>query len=172
MVLNIGPQHPSTHGVLRIVLELDGEKILRAEPVIGYLHRAAEKLAEHRDHRQVLVLMNRHAGCPRSTTSSAQGKSHKPSSPRSACQALTTIGVRAAHTLSVVGILPFLPRHCPHHRDNEAGDDQSQGCRCRVRGRSGRHPMPMRLSRAFGAVYTSQARFLPGGRGENPSVDS
>jgi NADH-quinone oxidoreductase subunit D len=60
MVLNIGPQHPSTHGVLRIVLELDGEKILRAEPVIGYMHRAAEKLSEVRDHRQVLVLMNRH----------------------------------------------------------------------------------------------------------------
>jgi NADH-quinone oxidoreductase subunit D len=60
MILNIGPQHPSTHGVLRLVLELDGEKIRRAEPVIGYMHRAAEKLAEHRDHRQVLVLMNRH----------------------------------------------------------------------------------------------------------------
>jgi NADH-quinone oxidoreductase subunit D len=60
MVLNIGPQHPSTHGVLRLVLELDGERIRRAEPVIGYMHRAAEKLAEHRDHRQVLVLMNRH----------------------------------------------------------------------------------------------------------------
>jgi NADH-quinone oxidoreductase subunit D len=60
MVLNIGPQHPSTHGVLRLVLELDGEVIRHAEPVIGYMHRAAEKLAEHRDHRQVLVLMNRH----------------------------------------------------------------------------------------------------------------
>ena len=60
MVLNIGPQHPSTHGVLRIVLELDGERIVRAEPVIGYMHRAAEKLAEQRDWRQVLVLMNRH----------------------------------------------------------------------------------------------------------------
>src|ERR671914_1374092 len=60
MVLNIGPQHPSTHGVLRLVLELDGEKIRRAEPVIGYMHRAAEKLAEVRDHRQTLVLMNRH----------------------------------------------------------------------------------------------------------------
>jgi NADH-quinone oxidoreductase subunit D len=60
MVLNIGPQHPSTHGVLRLVLQLDGEKIIRAEPVIGYMHRAAEKLAEFRDHRQVLVLMNRH----------------------------------------------------------------------------------------------------------------
>ena len=60
MILNIGPQHPSTHGVLRIVLELDGEVIVRAEPMIGYMHRAAEKLAEYRDARQVLVLMNRH----------------------------------------------------------------------------------------------------------------
>jgi NADH-quinone oxidoreductase subunit D len=60
MTLNIGPQHPSTHGVLRIVLEIDGEEIIRAEPVIGYMHRGAEKLAEVRDPRQVLVLMNRH----------------------------------------------------------------------------------------------------------------
>jgi NADH-quinone oxidoreductase subunit D len=60
MTLNIGPQHPSTHGVLRVVLELDGEIITSAEPVIGYMHRAAEKLAEFRDPRQVLVLMNRH----------------------------------------------------------------------------------------------------------------
>ena len=42
MIINIGPQHPSTHGVLRIVLELDGEVITRAEPVIGYMHRGAE----------------------------------------------------------------------------------------------------------------------------------
>src|SRR5687767_1772102 len=60
MVLNIGPQHPSTHGVLRVVLELDGEMITRAEPVIGYMHRSAEKLAEVRDVRQIGVLMNRH----------------------------------------------------------------------------------------------------------------
>ncbi len=60
MILNIGPQHPSTHGVLRIVLELDGEIIIRAEPVIGYMHRGAEKLSEYRDALQVLVLMNRH----------------------------------------------------------------------------------------------------------------
>src|SRR5256712_12410321 len=60
MILNIGPQHPSTHGVLRVVLELDGEVIIRAQPVIGYMHRAAEKLSEYRDARQVLVLMNRH----------------------------------------------------------------------------------------------------------------
>jgi NADH-quinone oxidoreductase subunit D len=60
MILNIGPQHPATHGVLRIVIELDGEVITRAEPVIGYMHRGAEKLAEFRDARQTLVLMNRH----------------------------------------------------------------------------------------------------------------
>src|SRR6058998_1905729 len=60
MTLNIGPQHPSTHGVLRLILELDGEEIIRAEPVIGYMHRGAEKLSEYRDQRQVLVLMNRH----------------------------------------------------------------------------------------------------------------
>ena len=44
MVLNIGPQHPSTHGVLRLRLVLDGERIQHAEPVIGYMHRGAEKL--------------------------------------------------------------------------------------------------------------------------------
>jgi len=60
MILNIGPQHPSTHGVLRVVLQLDGEVIVRAEPVIGYMHRAAEKLAEFRDAAQTMVLMNRH----------------------------------------------------------------------------------------------------------------
>jgi NADH-quinone oxidoreductase subunit D len=60
MILNIGPQHPSTHGVLRVVLELDGEVIVRAEPVIGYMHRAAEKLSEYRDATQTMVLMNRH----------------------------------------------------------------------------------------------------------------
>jgi NADH-quinone oxidoreductase subunit D len=60
MILNIGPQHPSTHGVLRVVLELDGEVITRAEPVIGYMHRGAEKLSEFRDARQTMVLMNRH----------------------------------------------------------------------------------------------------------------
>jgi NADH-quinone oxidoreductase subunit D len=45
-VLNMGPSHPSTHGVLRIILELDGEMIVNAEPIVGYLHRAMEKIAE------------------------------------------------------------------------------------------------------------------------------
>ncbi len=60
MVLNIGPQHPATHGVLRLRLRLDGERIVHAEPVIGYMHRGAEKLFEVRDYRQIIVLANRH----------------------------------------------------------------------------------------------------------------
>ncbi|MDH6137298.1 NADH-quinone oxidoreductase subunit D [Kitasatospora sp. MAA4] len=60
MVLNIGPQHPSTHGVLRLKLVLDGERIVSAEPVIGYMHRGAEKLFEARDYRQIIMLANRH----------------------------------------------------------------------------------------------------------------
>lgn len=60
MVLNIGPQHPATHGVLRLRLTLDGELIKHAEPIIGYMHRGAEKLFEVRDYRQIMVLANRH----------------------------------------------------------------------------------------------------------------
>ena len=60
MVLNIGPQHPATHGVLRLRLTLDGERIVACEPVIGYMHRGAEKLFEVRDYRQIIVLTNRH----------------------------------------------------------------------------------------------------------------
>ena len=60
MVLNIGPQHPATHGVLRLRLLLDGERIVSAEPIIGYMHRGAEKLFEVRDYRQIIMLANRH----------------------------------------------------------------------------------------------------------------
>src|SRR5687767_11680651 len=60
MNLNIGPQHPATHGVLRVVIDLDGEKITKATPVIGYMHRGFEKLAEARDYRQIIALVNRH----------------------------------------------------------------------------------------------------------------
>src|SRR5882762_3999351 len=60
MVLNIGPQHPSTHGVLRLRLVLDGERVRSAEPIVGYMHRGAEKLFEVRDYRQIIVLANRH----------------------------------------------------------------------------------------------------------------
>ncbi len=60
MVLNIGPQHPATHGVLRLRIVLDGERIITAEPIVGYMHRGAEKLFEVRDYRQIIVLANRH----------------------------------------------------------------------------------------------------------------
>src|ERR1041385_2871384 len=60
MTLNIGPQHPSTHGVLRLRLMLDGERVTRCEPIVGYMHRGAEKLFEVRDYRQIIVLANRH----------------------------------------------------------------------------------------------------------------
>lgn len=57
--INIGPQHPSTHGVLRLVLELDGEVIRSCEPVIGYLHRGMEKMAENRTYLQYLPTVDR-----------------------------------------------------------------------------------------------------------------
>lgn len=59
LVINMGPQHPSTHGVLRVLLELDGEEIVTGEAVIGYLHRGIEKLAEHRRYNAVGTLMDR-----------------------------------------------------------------------------------------------------------------
>jgi NADH-quinone oxidoreductase subunit D len=52
LVLNMGPQHPSTHGVLRVILKLDGEKVLGTDCVIGYLHRGVEKIAENRTYAQ------------------------------------------------------------------------------------------------------------------------
>jgi len=57
--MNFGPQHPAAHGVLRLVLELDGEVIVRADPHIGLLHRATEKLAEHKTYIQALPYMDR-----------------------------------------------------------------------------------------------------------------
>ena len=57
--LNLGPQHPSTHGVLRLILELEGEKILSCEPDVGYLHRGMEKMAEKMSYIQYLPLVDR-----------------------------------------------------------------------------------------------------------------
>ena len=56
--INFGPQHPAAHGVLRLVLELDGEVVQRADPHIGLLHRATEKLAETRTYIQSLPYMD------------------------------------------------------------------------------------------------------------------
>jgi NADH-quinone oxidoreductase subunit D len=59
LVINMGPQHPSTHGVLRVLLELDGEELVAGEAIVGYLHRGIEKLAEHRRYNAVGTLMDR-----------------------------------------------------------------------------------------------------------------
>jgi len=59
MTINMGPHHPSTHGVLRVILELDGEVVVNAVPDIGYLHRGVEKLSESRKYLQVLPLTDR-----------------------------------------------------------------------------------------------------------------
>lgn len=59
MTLNMGPQHPATHGTLRLVARLDGEQVLEAEPIMGYMHRGYEKLTEVRTYLQVTTLINR-----------------------------------------------------------------------------------------------------------------
>jgi NADH-quinone oxidoreductase subunit D len=59
MIINMGPQHPSTHGVLRIILELDGEVVVNATPDIGFLHRGLEKLAESKTYHQCIPLTDR-----------------------------------------------------------------------------------------------------------------
>ena len=59
MLINIGPQHPATHGVLRLVLELDGEVVIRCIPHIGYLHSSFEKLGEYRTWNQIIPLTDR-----------------------------------------------------------------------------------------------------------------
>jgi NADH-quinone oxidoreductase subunit D len=59
LVLNMGPQHPSTHGVLRVKLKLDGERVRGTECVIGYLHRGVEKIAEHRTYQQFAPYVDR-----------------------------------------------------------------------------------------------------------------
>lgn len=59
LLLNVGPQHPSTHGVFRIVVKLDGEIITHADPVMGYLHRGTEKLAENLSYTQIIPYTDR-----------------------------------------------------------------------------------------------------------------
>ena len=59
LLLNMGPQHPSTHGVFRMVLWIDGEKIVDVEPHIGYLHRGSEKICEGEQYHQIITLFDR-----------------------------------------------------------------------------------------------------------------
>lgn len=59
MEINMGPQHPSTHGVFRAVVELDGETVVKVVPHLGYLHRGIEKIAENRTYHQIIPLTDR-----------------------------------------------------------------------------------------------------------------
>ena len=59
MLVNIGPQHPATHGVLRLVLEMEGETVKRCIPHLGYLHSGFEKLGEYRHYNQIIPLTDR-----------------------------------------------------------------------------------------------------------------
>src|SRR5579859_2667966 len=59
MVLNMGPQHPSTHGVLRLLIELDGETVVKCSPDIGYLHTGIEKEFEVKNYQQAVTLTDR-----------------------------------------------------------------------------------------------------------------
>src|SRR5262245_5179045 len=59
MIINMGPQHPSTHGVLRLLLELDGETVITCEPIIGYLHTGIEKNTEYRTWQQGVTFVTR-----------------------------------------------------------------------------------------------------------------
>src|SRR5690625_7621525 len=56
--LNLGPTHPATHGVFQNILEMDGERIIKATPTVGYIHRAIEKLAERKAHYKITSLTN------------------------------------------------------------------------------------------------------------------
>ncbi len=66
--LNMGPQHPSTHGVLRLVLTLDGERVVRCRPEVGFLHRSIEKMAENRTFTQVIPVTDRLDYCTSMTS--------------------------------------------------------------------------------------------------------
>ena len=59
VTINLGPQHPSTHGVFRLRVTFDGEQVVDVEPVFGYLHRGTEKLAEERNYVQIVTLTDR-----------------------------------------------------------------------------------------------------------------
>ncbi|MFO8027085.1 MAG: hypothetical protein R6U56_05435 [Opitutales bacterium] len=63
MAINVGPSHPTTHGVLRLMMELDGDIIKKCEPVLGYLHRGDEKIAENMTYNQFVAQISNISGC-------------------------------------------------------------------------------------------------------------
>src|SRR5213593_3420665 len=72
--VNVGPQHPATHGVFRMVLTVDGELVKDLDPVIGYMHRGNEKLPENCDYRQVIAIPDRTDTWRSSTRSTASSR--------------------------------------------------------------------------------------------------
>ena len=70
LLLNMGPQHPSTHGVLKVILELEGERLVKSTPVMGFLHRGVEKLAEEGTYHQFIRTRTGWTTCARCTTTS------------------------------------------------------------------------------------------------------
>ena len=115
-VLNMGPQHPSTHGVLRLVLELDGEIVVSCEPVVGYLHRAMEKIAG-----RMCSARRRSAGCRwrRSMTATKRFERVEPPAAQGISSAMTLSGKyksgwRAKRVSSVSR--PVLPRSLERYR--------------------------------------------------------
>ena len=77
--LNLGPTHPATHGIFQNVLKMDGEIIIEGESTVGYIHRAFEKIAEHRPYYQITILTDRDRKSTRLNSSHIQ-KSRMPSS--------------------------------------------------------------------------------------------
>ncbi len=80
MVLNFGPSHPATHGTLRVIMELDGETVIKATPEIGFLHSGFEKLGEHLDFNQYVTITDRMTYAPTSVLQHVASGSSPPSS--------------------------------------------------------------------------------------------
>ena len=80
MIVNMGPQHPSTHGVLRLLLELDGETVVSCRPIVGYLHTGIEKNCEYRTWQQSVTYVTRADRKSTRLNSSHIQKSRMPSS--------------------------------------------------------------------------------------------
>src|ERR1035437_430578 len=75
-ILNLGPTHPATHGIFQNVLKMDGEIIIEAESTIGYIHRAFEKIAEHRNYYQFTTITDRMNYCSSDRKSTRLNSSH------------------------------------------------------------------------------------------------
>ena len=135
MVLNIGPQHPATHGVLRLRIVVDGERIVSAEPIVGYMHRGAEKLFEVRDYRQIIVLANRHDWLQR-LLQRARRRARRRADARHGGARASRLGAHRARRAQPGAQPPDVPRQLPPRaRRHHAGLPRVP----RARGAPGRH---------------------------------